>query len=357
MSDVLAKKIEKQSVKEKTLLRVLRGEVLESPPLWLMRQAGRYLPEYREVRGGVSGFLELCYTPEKAVEVTLQPIRRFGFDAAILFADILLLPHALGQGLTFEEGEGPKLDAIRDMSGVAGLNLERIDQHLGPVYETVKRLRRELSGETALIGFAGAPWTVATYMVEGGTSRDFVNVKKWAFARPDDFDSLIDLLVRGTVHYLAGQIRAGAEVIQLFDTWAGVLPEEEFRRFVIAPTKRIVESVKSMAPDVPVIGFPRGAGALLEAYVKETGVDAVGLDSSVSLTWAAATLQPVCTVQGNLDPVLLLSGGKPMQQAAHRILDALAGGPFIFNLGHGILPMTPPEHVADLFRCVRGWRA
>lgn len=357
MSKLVTNKMEKQSVKEKTLLLALRGETVKSPPLWLMRQAGRYLPEYREMRASVSGFLELCYAPEKAAEVTLQPIRRFGFDAAILFADILLLPHALGQPLTFEEGEGPRLEAIRDVGGVDGLNLDQIGERLTPVYKTVERLRAKLPEETALIGFAGAPWTVATYMVEGGSSRDFENVKGWAFSRPDEFDFLIDLLVKGTVQYLAGQIRAGAEVIQLFDTWAGVLPEEEFRRFVIGPTRRIIEDMKTMAPDVPVIGFPRGAGVLLEAYVKETGVDAVGLDSSVSLAWAAAKLQPVCTVQGNLDPVLLLSGGKPMQQAAHRILDAFAAGPFIFNLGHGILPMTPPEHVADLVHCVRGWRA
>lgn len=321
-----------------------------------MRQAGRYLPEYREIRANVSGFLDMCYSPDRAAEVTLQPIRRFGFDAAILFADILLLPHALGQPLGFVEGEGPKLEAIRDLSGVEELNLEQIDRHLGPVYETVRRLRKDLPAETTLIGFAGAPWTVATYMVEGGSSRDFVNVKGWAFSRPDDFDFLIDLLVRGTVEYLTGQIRAGAEVLQLFDTWAGVLPEEEFRRFVIAPTKRIVENMKAIAPDVPVIGFPRGAGVLYETYVKETLVDAVGLDSSVSLSWAAKKLQPVCTVQGNLDPVLLLSGGAPMLKAAHRILDAFAGGPFIFNLGHGILPTTPPGHVMDLVRCVRDWR-
>lgn len=357
MRNLVTKKIEKQSVEGKALLLTLRGEALKSPPLWLMRQAGRYLPEYREVRASVSGFLELCYTPDKAVEVTLQPIRRFGFDAAILFADILLLPHSMGQPLDFKEGEGPKLEVIRDLGGVERLNFEQIDRHLEPVYKTVKRLSGQLPDETTLIGFAGAPWTVATYMVEGASSRDFVNVKSWAFSRPDEFDLLIDLLVRGTVQYLAGQIRAGAEVIQLFDTWAGVLPEDEFRRFVIAPTKRIVEGIKSIAPNVPVIGFPRGAGVFLEAYVKETHVDAVGLDSSVSLTWAAANLQPVCTVQGNLDPVLLLSGGKPMQQAAHQILDAFAGGPFIFNLGHGILPATPPEHVADLVRCVRGWRA
>lgn len=357
MSELTAKKIEKLGVREKTLLRALGGEALETPPLWLMRQAGRYLPEYREMRAGVSGFLELCYSPEKAAEVTLQPIRRFGFDAAILFADILLLPHALGQPVGFVEGEGPKLEAIRDRAGVEKLGIEKIDGHLEPVYETVRRLRKELPGETALIGFAGAPWTVATYMVEGGSSRDFVNVKGWAFSRPDEFESLIDLLVRGTIRYLTGQIQAGAEVIQLFDTWSGVLPENEFFRFVISPTKRIIEGIKAIAPDIPVIGFPRGAGALFEAYVKETGVDAVGLDSSVSLSWAAAKLQPICTVQGNLDPVLLISGGEPMRQAAYRILDAFAGGPFVFNLGHGILPMTPPEHVADLVRCVRNWQA
>lgn len=357
MSEFVTKEIGGADLKEKTLLRVLHGETLQSPPLWLMRQAGRYLPEYREMRASVSGFLELCYTPEKAVEVTLQPIRRFGFDAAILFADILLLPQALGQPLDFMEGEGPKLEPIRDADGIARLGLDRIEKHLSPVYETVKGLREQLPDETTLIGFAGSPWTVATYMVEGGSSRDFVNAKGWAFSNPGEFSSLMDLLVAGTVQYLTGQINAGAEVIQLFDTWAGVLPEEEFKRFVIAPTKRIVDGVKAVAPDVPVIGFPRGAGVLAESYVRETGVDAVGLDSSVSLTWAAERLQPICAVQGNLDPVLLLSGGKPMQEAAHRILNAFADGPFIFNLGHGILPTTPPENVADLVNCVRGWRA
>ncbi len=322
-----------------------------------MRQAGRYLPEYRAMRADVRDFLELCYWPEKAVEVTLQPIRRFGFDAAILFADILLVPHALGQALAFKEGEGPKLEAIRDIGAVAGLDIERIDRHLAPVYETVGRLREELPNETTLIGFAGAPWTVATYMVEGGSSRDFVNVKGWAFSRPEEFDILIDVLVSGTIRYLSGQIRAGAEVIQIFDTWAGVLPEEEFRRFVIAPTKRIVDGIKAIAPAIPVIGFPRGAGVLIEAYAKETGVDALGLDSAVPLAWAAAKLQPVCAVQGNLDPILLLQGGEQMRRAVYKILDALSGGPFIFNLGHGILPMTPPEHVADLFRFVRSWTA
>ena len=346
---------ETQSGEKKSLLRVLRGEAVESPPLWLMRQAGRYLPEYRAMRADVRDFLELCYSPEKAVEVSLQPIRRFGFDAAILFADILLVPHALGQALAFKEGEGPKLEAIRDIGAVTGLDIERIDRHLAPVYETVGRLREELPNETTLIGFAGAPWTVATYMVEGGSSRDFVNVKGWAFSRPEEFDNLIEVLVRGTIRYLSGQIRAGAEVIQIFDTWAGVLPEEEFRRFVITPTKRIVDGIRAMAPAVPVIGFPRGGGVLIEAYAKETGVDALGLDSAVPLAWAAAQLQPVCAVQGNLDPILLLHGGEQMKRAVYRILDAFAGGPSIFNLGHGILPMTPPEHVADLVRYVRAW--
>ena len=357
MSRQAIKEAETQSGKQKTLLQALRGEALESPPLWLMRQAGRYLPEYRAMRADVRDFLELCYSPEKAVEVTLQPIRRFGFDAAILFADILLVPHALGQPLAFKEGEGPKLEAIRDIGALKGLDIERIDGHLAPVYETVARLREELPAETTLIGFAGAPWTVATYMVEGGSSKDFLNVKGWAFSRPEEFDTLIDVLVSGTIRYLAGQIRAGAEVIQIFDTWAGVLPEEEFKRFVIAPTKRIIDGIRAIAPDVPVIGFPRGAGVLIEAYAEETWVDGLGLDSTVPLAWVAARLQPVCTVQGNLDPIVLLHGGEQMQRAVHRILDALAGGPFIFNLGHGIIPMTPPEHVADLVRYVRNWTA
>ncbi len=341
---------------EKKILCALERKTVEIPPVWLMRQAGRFLPEYREVRASVAGFLELCFTPEKAAEVTLQPVRRFGMDAAILFADILLLPYAMGQGLAFEEGEGPKLDAIRKEKDLSILKLERIDERLSPVYETVERVRRRLAPETALIGFGGAPWTGATYRVEGGSSRDFTNVKSWAFGE-DGFDSLIDLLVQGTIHYLERQIDAGAEVVQLFDTWAGVLPEEQFRRFVIDPTKRIVDALKQSVPGIPVIGFPRGAGVLSEAYARETGIDAIGLDSATPPSWAATQLQPICAVQGNLDPVQLLAGGSSMERAVHTILDELAGGPLIFNLGHGILPSTPPEHVSELLRIVRARRS
>jgi len=319
-----------------------------------MRQAGRYLPEYREVRSRVSGFLELCYTPELAVEVTLQPIRRYGFDAAILFSDILVVPDALGQPVRFVEGEGPRLEPVRSAEEVARLEPDRLHEHLAPVYETVRRLRRELPPEVALIGFAGAPWTVATYMVEGGSSRDFARVRGWGVAEPVGFGALIRLVTEATIEYLVKQVEAGAEALQLFDSWAGVLSEDEFGRWAIEPMRQIVDAVKARCPGVPIIGFPRGAGVMYARYVEEAGIDAVSLDSSVPLRWAAETLQPRVTVQGNLDPLLLLSGGEPMKRGARRILEELGGGPMVFNLGHGVIKETPPEHVAELLEIVRG---
>ena len=318
-----------------------------------MRQAGRYLPEYRALRGEAGSFLDLCYSPERAAEVTLQPIRRFGFDAAILFADILLIADALGQDVAFREGEGPVLGAIRDRSGLAGLNPGSIDTTLAPVYETVSRLHDALPKEVTLIGFAGSPWTVASYMVEGGTSRDFGHLKAWAYGDPDGFGQLINILVEATVHYLVEQVRAGAEALQLFDTWAGVLPGSLFERWSIEPTRRIVEAVRASCPGVPIVGFPRGAGVAIAAYAERTGVDGVSLDTSVPLDWAASHLQPKVTVQGNLDPQMVVVGGAAMETAIDEIMDRLAGGPFVFNLGHGLTPPTPPDHVAALVRAVR----
>ncbi|MGK9233013.1 uroporphyrinogen decarboxylase [Inquilinus limosus] len=338
----------------KPFLRTLAGETLARPPVWLMRQAGRYLPEYRAARARAGSFLDLCYNPELAAEVTLQPIRRYGFDAAILFSDILVVPHALGQALDYVEGEGPKLEPVTEAAAVGRLSADRLHEVLGPVYETVGRVAAALPPETALIGFAGSPWTVATYMVEGGGSKEYAAVKRLAYGEPETFARLIDLLVEATSAYLLRQIEAGAEAVQLFDSWAGVLPEGEFERWVVAPTRRIVEAVRAGAPGVPVIGFPRGAGLLTERYLAGTGVDAVGLDTTVPPGWAARALQPKAAVQGNLDPVFLLTGGAPMLRAADAIVDALGRGPFVFNLGHGVLQKTPPEHVAALVRHLRG---
>lgn len=341
------------SAQRKRLLRALAGEVLDTPPVWLMRQAGRYLPEYREVRSEAGSFLDLCYSPELAAEVTLQPIRRFGFDAAILFADILLVPDALGQVVRFREGEGPVLDPVRNDRDLKRLSLAGLHDTLAPVYETVARLAAALPESVTLIGFAGAPWTVATYMVEGGTSRDHAIVRKWALSDPDDFGRLIDMLVEATAAYLEAQVKAGAEVLQLFDTWAGVLPEPAFERCCVAPMRTLVSRLRQSCPGVPIIGFPRGAGAGYLRYVQETGVDGLSLDTTVPLGWAAETLQPRAMLQGNLDPMLLVAGGEAMAADVMRIRGALSGGPFTFNLGHGIVPETPPEHVGELVRLVR----
>lgn len=338
----------------KPMLLALAGETVDPPPFWLMRQAGRYLPEYREIRQRVGGFLDLCFNPELAAEVTLQPVRRFGMDAAILFSDILVVPYALGQDVAFKEGEGPVLKPIRSPADLRALSGARPAQRLAPICETVRRVRRELPSKVALIGFAGGPWTVATYMVEGGSSRDFERVKLWALAAPDEFQVLIDLLVEATIDYLSAQIDAGAEIVQLFDSWAGVLAESEYRRWVIAPTQRIVASIRRRHPGIPVIGFPRLSGFLYRAYFAETGVTAIGLDTTVPMAAARDTLQPMGPVQGNLDPLVLVAGGPAMQASVRALLAALKEGPFIFNLGHGIVPATPPEHVAQLADLIRG---
>jgi uroporphyrinogen decarboxylase len=337
----------------KPFLRALAGETVTPPPLWLMRQAGRYLAEYRELRRKAPNFLDLCLTPALAAEATLQPIRRYGFDAAILFSDILVIAHALGQSVAFREGEGPVLEPVRNVAALGRLSRDGVAAAVAPVFETVRRVRAGLPAATALIGFAGAPWTVATYMVEGRSSRDFAAAKGWAFADPEGFGQLIDRIVEATLVYLQGQVDAGAEALQLFDSWAGVLPETAFRRWVIEPTKRLVTTLKQQYPGLPIIGFPRGAGLMYRAYFLETGVTAVGLDTGVPPGVAHKTLQGIGPVQGNLDPLLLIAGGAAMEAAVDEILQALRDGPFVFNLGHGILPETPVENVARLVELVR----
>jgi len=338
---------------KRPLLAVLAGHALTPPPIWLMRQAGRYLPEYRAVRETAGGFLDLCYAPKLAAEVTLQPIRRFGFDAAILFADILVVPDALGQGVRFAEGEGPRLDPIRSAAELARLDAGKTDATFARVAETVARVRQDLPAETALIGFCGSPWTVATYMVAGRGSPDQADARLWAYRDAPGFAQLMELLVEVSVAYLDLQIRAGADCVQLFDSWAGSLPEDEFDRWVTAPTRTMVAALKEKHPGVPVIGFPRGAGAKAQRYIAETGVDAIGCDTLMPLA-LMRDLAPHAVVQGNLDPLLLVAGGAAMAARVDEIKQAMAGHPHIFNLGHGIVPETPPEHVAELVRLVRG---
>jgi uroporphyrinogen decarboxylase len=338
----------------KPLLRVLAGERQAVPPVWLMRQAGRYLPEYRALREKAGGFLDLCFDPELAAEVTLQPVRRFGFDAAILFSDILVVPLALGRKVEFLAGEGPKLEPLIDADGVKRLG-ERIDAMVvAPVYETVRRVRKALDHKTTLIGFCGAPWTVATYMVAGEGTPDQAPARLFAYRDPDTFTQLIDRLVGASIDYLVGQLRAGAECVQLFDTWAGVLSQSEFERWSIAPTKRIVDGVRTQVKEARIIGFPRGVGAKLAQYVNDTGVDAVGLDWTQGLIYARDHIQPLKPVQGNVDPLALLAGGAALDREVDAVMKALAGAPFIFNLGHGILPPTPIAHVERMLKQVRG---
>jgi uroporphyrinogen decarboxylase len=346
----------KAGASDKAMLRALRGDCPARPPVWLMRQAGRYLPEYRELRARARGFLDLCFTPDLAVEVTLQPIRRYGFDAAILFSDILVVPHALGQKVWFEEGIGPRLEALESGRDIDRLNRDGLHEALAPVYETLGRLTCELPPETTLIGFAGAPWTVASYMLEGGSSRDFATGKRWAYGDgAADFQRLIELLVEATGDYLIAQIDAGAEAVQIFDSWAGVWPEAHLRRWCLEPVKALVARLKAERPGVPVIVFPRGAGVLYQAYAEDCGADALGLDTGVPLAWARDVLQPKVCLQGNLDPLLLVAGGAALERGVTEILETLGHGPFVFNLGHGIVPETPPEHVAQMLAQIRAW--
>jgi uroporphyrinogen decarboxylase len=337
----------------KPLLRALARERTEVLPIWLMRQAGRYLPEYRAIREKTDSFLDLCFNPALAAEVTLQPIRRFGFDAAILFSDILVVPHALGQRVTFEVGEGPQLDALREPSALGRLHTELDHGKLAPVYETIARVKGELPRHIALLGFCGAPWTVATYMIAGRGTADQLPARLFAYRHPDALARLIDVLVEASAAYLIEQFAAGVDAVQIFDTWAGVLPADEFQRWCVEPTVRIVSAVRAQVPAARIIGFPRGAGTELPRYLDAVPIDAVGLDWMTELNFARDHIQPRRTVQGNLDPLALLAGGAALDRATDAILEALGGGPFIFNLGHGILPDTPIAHVERLIARVR----
>lgn len=319
-----------------------------------MRQAGRYLSEYRALRKTAPDFLGFCYTPDLTVEATLQPIRRYGFDAAILFSDILVIPDALGQNVRFEEGVGPLLDPITDRAGISALKTDGVLDHLAPVFETLTRLRRELPDETALIGFAGAPWTLAFYMIEGRGGVDGGKLKRMAYGQPEDFQALMTVLEEALVAYLCRQVEAGAEVLQLFDSWSGIADETLFKRWIIGPTARIVARVKEAHPAVPIIGFPRGAGPMVAAYAAETGVDGMSVDSQVPLAWARENVAANLVLQGNLDNQLLVTGGEEMDRAVDRIVRDMQGHPFVFNLGHGILPHTPPEHVGRVLDVLRG---
>ncbi|PDS30183.1 uroporphyrinogen decarboxylase [Rhizobium phaseoli] len=334
------------------IMRVLDGESLSPPPLWLMRQAGRYLPEYRETRAKAGSFLDLCYTPDYAVEVTLQPIRRYGFDAAILFSDILVVPDAMKRNVRFTEGHGPQMDPI-DEAGIARLNGEEVVAYLRPVLETVRRLREALPDETTLLGFCGAPWTVATYMIAGHGTPDQAPARLFAYKYPRAFEHLLMLLADVSADYLVAQIDAGADAVQIFDSWAGVLGEKEFEAFAIRPVARMITSIKSQRPHARIIAFAKGAGYQLKAYRQNTGADAIGLDWSVPLTFAAE-LQKDGPVQGNLDPMRVVAGGRALEEGIDDILQHLGHGPLIFNLGHGITPQADPDHVRQLVERVRG---
>jgi uroporphyrinogen decarboxylase len=341
----------------KPLLDVLGGQKRETPPIWMMRQAGRYLPEYREVRAKAGGILDLCFTPEFAAEVTLQPIRRFGFDAAIIFSDILVIPYALGRDVRFEVGEGPRLDPLDTPEKIATLATHADFEKLGPVYEALRRVRNKLAPDVTLIGFCGAPWTVATYMVAGQSAPDQAPARMMAYRHPDAFAKIIDTLVESSIEHLLGQLKAGADCVQIFDTWAGVLPPREFLRWSIAPTARIVEGVRAKMPDAKIIGFPRGAGALLPAYVGATKVDAVSIDWAAEPSLIRERVQSKVAVQGNLDPLALIAGGAALERAVDDVLANYAQGRLIFNLGHGILPETPIAHVEQMVRRVRDYRS
>jgi uroporphyrinogen decarboxylase len=340
----------------KPLLRALLGETVWPPPVWLMRQAGRYLPEYRALRAETRDFVSFCLDPTRAVEATLQPIRRFGMDGAILFSDILILPWALGRDLKFSEGHGPQLPPLRLLAEVEALEEHDFLRRVEPVLEAIGRLRERLAAEspaTALIGFVGAPFTVACYMIEGGGSKDFAATRTLAAREPKLFARLIERLTETSETYLLAQVKAGAEAVMIFDSWSGLLPPDLFQRYVIAPTARIAATIKARHPKVPVIGFPRLAGTMIAAYGAGAAVDAMGLDTAADPVVAARLVSSNVTLQGNLDPFALLAGGKAMAGATARILDAMRGRPFVFNLGHGVMPPTPPEHVAALVEQVR----
>jgi uroporphyrinogen decarboxylase len=332
---------------------VLSGQRQAVPPLWMMRQAGRYLPEYRALREKAGSFLDLCFTPDYAAEVTLQPIRRFNFDAAIIFSDILVVPYALGRAVRFEAGEGPRLDPLDTPDQIATLPAIGDESKLAPVYEALRRVRSELDPSIALIGFCGAPWTVATYMVAGRGTPDQAPARMLAYRHPDAFQTIIDAVVESSIVYLTGQLKAGADALQIFDTWAGVLPPREFERWSIEPTRRIVEGVRRNVPGAKIIGFPRGAAGLLPAYVARTGVDAVSIDWTAEPALIRAQVQSRVAVQGNLDPLALIAGGAALDRAVDDVLASYGDGRLIFNLGHGIQPETPIAHVERMIARVR----
>ena len=336
----------------KPVLQVLEGSRQAVPPVWMMRQAGRYLPEYQEVRRKLGSVLDLCFAPKLAAEVTLQPIRRFGFDAAILFSDILVIPLALGRSVRFEAGEGPRLEPLNDPAAIQTLAKQADHQVLAPVYETVQLVKGALPASVTFLGFCGAPWTVATYMIAGRGTPDQAPARLFAYRHPEAFAQLIEILADASADYLIRQLRAGVDAVQIFDTWAGVLPPQEFERWCIAPTKRIIAAVRKAVPNAKIIGFPRGAGANFTRYVEDVPIDAVGLDWMMDLDFARE-LQKRRPVQGNLDPLALHAGGAALDRSVDAILAALAGGPFIFNLGHGILPDTPVAHVEQMLKRVR----
>lgn len=335
------------------LLDTLKGANLAKRPMWLMRQAGRYLPEYRELRAVKGGFLELVYDTDAAAEITLQPLRRFGFDGAILFSDILIVPYAMGQTLEFLAGEGPKLSPKLVNHALSAL--EAVPERLNPIYETVRKVVAQLPAGATMLGFAGSPWTIATYMVAGEGSRDQHETRAFAYTDREAFAAIIDAIIGVTVDYLAGQIEAGAEAVQLFDSWAGSLPPAEFERWVIEPNAAITAALHERFPHVPVIGFPKGAGEKLVRYAEGTGVDAVGIDETIDPAWAARELPAGLPVQGNLDPLLLLAGGAELERRARHVLDCFADRPHVFNLGHGIGQFTPIAHVEYLIEVVREW--
>jgi uroporphyrinogen decarboxylase len=338
----------------KRLIRALQGLPVDRAPFWFMRQAGRYLPEYRELRTRAKDFLAFCYSPALAAEATVQPIRRYGMDAAIIFSDILVIPDALGQKVGFEAGHGPVLEALSGADDLARLSGAKQRARLGPVYDALALTKTKLDKDTALIGFAGAPWTIACYMIEGAGSTTFAKAKTWIYRHPERMTALMDLLVDAIADHLIAQVEAGAEALQLFDSWAGVLPEREFERWSVAPTGRIVAAVKSAFPDVPIIGFPNRCSAMIGRYARLAAVDCVQIDSGTPAAWARDEMPKTVALQGNLDPQLLVAGGAAMIDEARRICDALSRGPFVFNLGHGIVPETPPEHVASLSALLRG---
>jgi uroporphyrinogen decarboxylase len=338
----------------KPLLNVLNGHREKVPPAWMMRQAGRYLPEYRATRTKAGSFLDLCFNPELAAEVTLQPIRRFGFDGAILFSDILVIPYALGRKVDFVVGEGPKLEPITEPQTIQTIRRDVDHGLLEPIYQTIQRVKPQLPDHVTFLGFCGAPWTVATYMIAGHGTPDQAPARLFAYRHPDAFDALIQTLVKASAEYLIRQIKAGVDAVQIFDTWAGVLPPEEFARWSIGPTRQIVLAVREAIPDAKIIGFPRGAGASLERYVTDVPLNAVGIDWMIDKTFARERIQTIKPVQGNLDPLVLIAGGEALDRSVDDVMRAFSDGPFIFNLGHGVTPETPIAHVEQMLRRVRG---